>query len=138
VNAQRLAAAGLAVALAAAFPMPAASADAAIPPPYINRVTWVNYSGLDTLRVYPSAAGREVAGDFDKTTAQSDEAWGEVVALAPDGDTPGMRAQFLCHWRFAEFAQPGKTSWDLEPWRPAVDDDTMLLAGCNPGGAERG
>ena len=135
---QRLAAAGLAVALAAACPLPAASADPAIPPPYINRVEWVNYSGLDTLRVYPSAAGREVAGDFGKTTAQSDEAWGEVVALAPDGDTPGLRAQFLCHWRFAEFAQPGKTSWDLEPWRPAVDDDTMLLAGCNPGGAERG
>ena len=48
-----------------------------------------------------------------------------------------MRAQFLCHWNFAEFAEPGKTSWDLEPWRPAVDDSQMLLAGCNPGGAER-
>ena len=135
---QRLAAAGLAVALAAACPLPAASADPAIPAPYINRVEWVNYSGLDTLRVYPSAAGREVAGNFGKTTAQSDEAWGEVIALAPDGDTPGMRAQFLCHWRYAEFAQPGKTSWDLEPWRPAVDDNTMVLAGCNPGGDEKG
>jgi hypothetical protein len=49
-----------------------------------------------------------------------------------------MRAQFLCHWNFAEFAQPGKTSWDLEPWRPPVDHAAMLGAGCNPGGAERG
>lgn len=101
-------------------------------------MTWVSYSGLPTLRVYPTAAGREVAGEMAKTTTQTEEAWGEVLAQAPDADAPGMRAQFLCHWRFAEFAQPGKTSWDLEPWRPAVDDNTMLLAGCNPGGAGKG
>lgn len=117
---------------------PLASADPTTPPPYIDRVTWVSYSGLPTLRVYPTAAGREVAGEMTKTTAQNEEAWSEVLAQAPDADTPGMRAQFLCHWRFAEFAQPGKTSWDLEPWRPAVDDNTMLLAGCNPGGPEKG
>ena len=99
---------------------------------------WVSYSGLSTLRVYPTASGREVAGEMGKTTAQSDEAWAEVIALAPDADTVSIRAQFLCHWRFAEFAQPGKTSWDLESWRPSVDDNTMILAGCNPGGPEQG
>ena len=78
------------------------------------------------------------AGDFGKTAAQSNEAWAEVLALAPDANTAGLRAQFLCHWRFAEFAQPGKTSWDLESWRPDVDDNTMVLAGCNPGGDEKG
>jgi hypothetical protein len=93
---------------------------------------------LPTLRVYPSAGGRDVAGSLDKTAAQTDEAWVEVLALAPGADTPGMRAQFVCHWNFAEFAAPGKTSWDLEPWRPPVDDGAMVLAGCNPGGAERG
>jgi hypothetical protein len=118
--------------------IPTASADPTTPPPYIDHVTWVSYSGLPTLRVYPTAAGREVAGEMAKTATQTEEAWGEVLAQAPDADTPGMRSQFLCHWRFAEFAQPGKTSWDLEPWRPAVDDNTMLLAGCNPGGAEKG
>ena len=118
--------------------IPTASADPTTPPPYIDHVTWVSYSGLPTLRVYPTAAGREVAGEMAKTAMQTEEAWGEVLARAPDADTPGMRSQFLCHWRFAEFAQPGKTSWDLEPWRPAVDDNTMLLAGCNPGGAEKG
>ena len=118
--------------------IPTASADPTTPPPYIEHVTWVSYSGLPTLRVYPTAAGREVAGEMAKTATQTEEAWGEVLAQAPDADTPGMRSQFLCHWRFAEFAQPGKTSWDLEPWRPAVDDNTMLLAGCNPGGAEKG
>jgi len=118
--------------------IPAASADPTTPPPYIDHVTWVSYSGLPTLRVYPTAAGREVAGEMAKTATQTDEAWDEVLAQAPDADTPGMRSQFLCHWRFAEFAQPGKSSWDLEPWRPAVDDNTMLLAGCNPGGAEKG
>ena len=32
--------------------------------------------------------------------------------------------------------QPGKTSWNLEPWRPVVDDTTMIGSGCNPGGSE--
>ena len=126
--------AGCSLALAALPLSSPASADAGL----IGRATWVSYDGLATLRVYPTAAGREIAGDFGKTAADSDEAWGEVLALAPDADTPGMRAQFLCHWNFAEFAQPGKTSWDLEPWRPPVDHAAMLGAGCNPGGAERG
>ena len=112
-----------------------AAADAAV---FIDRVSWVRYDGLPTLRVYPSAAGRDVAGQLGKTAAQTEEAWREILSLAPDAATAGMREQFLCHWNFAEFAQPGKTSWDLEPWRPAVDDSDMLLAGCNPGGAEPG
>jgi len=118
--------------------VPLARADEDTEPPYVERVAWVSYNGLPTLRVYPSEAGRELAGELGKTPAQTDEAWGEVLALAPDADTPGMRSQFLCHWRFAEFAKPGKTSWDLEPWRPTVDENTMLLAGCNPGGPEKG
>jgi hypothetical protein len=47
-----------------------------------------------------------------------------------------MREQFMCHWQYAEFAQPGKTSWNLEPWRPQVTADQMVAAGCNPGGTE--
>lgn len=94
------------------------------------------FSDLPTLRVYPTAAGRAVAGKLGKTAAQTQEAWREVLMLAPDADSPGMRAQFVCHWNFAELAHPGKTSWDLEPWRPDVDDSDMLLAGCNPGGDE--
>ena len=104
----------------------------------IGGADWVSYDGLPTLRVYPTTAGRGIAGDIAKTPAQTARAWGEVLALAPDADTPGMRAQFLCHWNFAEFAQPGKISWDLEPWRPPADQAAMLSAGCNPGGAERG
>lgn len=117
---------------------PTVAADAGTPPPYIGSVRWGSYSEGSTLRVYPTAAGREVAGAMGKTTAQTDEAWAEVIALAPDADTASIRAQFLCHWRFAEFAEPGKTSWDLESWRPAVDDNTMILSGCNPGGPEKG
>lgn len=113
-------------------------ADAGTPPPYIDTVRWVSYDGLPTLRVYPTSAGRAVAGDFGKTPAQTNAAWAEVVALAPDADTATIRSQFLCHWRFAEFAEPGKRSWDLEAWRPAVDESTMVLAGCNPGGDEKG
>ena len=68
--------------------------------------------------------------------ASADEAWAEVLVLSPDADTAGMRAQFICHWRFAELAQPGKPSWNLEPWRPVVDDAEMVASRCNPGGPE--
>jgi hypothetical protein len=122
----------LAVALA-----PAASADAGPgAPPYIDRATWVSYSGVSSLRIYPTSAGRDVAGQLGKTPRQTEQAWLEVLALAPDAGTPGMHAQFVCHWSFAELAEPGKTSWNLESWRPAVDDTTMVRSGCNPGSAE--
>ena len=124
-----------------AGPLTAAAADTLPGPPYIDHTSWVRYggqgsSGLASLRVFPTKAGRTVAGDTGKTAFQADEAWREVLALAPDAGTPGMRAQFVCHWNFAEFAEPGKASWDLEPWRPVVDDNTMILTGCNPGGAD--
>jgi hypothetical protein len=104
--------------------------------PYIDHVGWVGTTGLASLRVYPSTAGRVVAGQLDKSTVQSEQAWREVLAWAPEADSPNMRAQFICHWHFAELAQPGKTSWNLEAWRPFVDDDAMVASRCNPGGAE--
>jgi len=105
-------------------------------PPFIDHAQWQHWGDLVSLRVYPSAAGRAAAGQLFKPPWEADEAWGQVLAMAPDADTPGMRAQFVCHFRFAEFAEPGKTSWNLEPWRPVVDDNTMTAAGCNPGGSE--
>lgn len=92
---------------------------------------------MPSLRVYPTPSGRGAARQAG-TGAQAAEAWAEVLAMAPDADTPGMWAQFLCHWQFAEFAQPGKPSWNLEPWRPVVDDTEMVDSGCNPGGPEEG
>ena len=68
--------------------------------------------------------------------AAADEAWTEVLTLSPDADIPGMREQFMCHWQYAELAEPGKTSWNLEPWRPEVSPDQMVAAHCNPGGTE--
>ena len=106
------------------------------PPPYIDHAEWTQWSQLPSLRVYPTRSGRDAARQLGSSTPAADEAWAEVLALSPDADTPGMRAQFLCHWQFAEIAQPGKTSWNLEPWRPVVDDAEMVASGCNPGGAE--
>ncbi len=131
-----LAAAALTWALVPVVPTPPAAADPLPGPPYIDHTSWVRYSGETSLRVFPTKAGRAVAGDIGKTAAQTDEAWREVLALAPGAGTPGMRDQFVCHWNFAEFAEPGKTSWDLEPWRPVVNGNTMTLTGCNPGGAD--
>jgi len=102
------------------------------PPPYIDHTEWIRGAGLSSLHVYPTPAGREASIDF----VIPDEAWSEVLADAPDANSPSMRAQFVCHWQWAELVQPGKTSWNLEPLRPVVDETKMLQAGCNPGGTE--
>jgi Protein of unknown function (DUF2599) len=112
-----------------------ASADPIPGPPYVDHSDWVHWGDLSSLRVYPTPAGRQAARQVD-TLAQGAEAWTEVLTLSPDANIPGMREQFMCHWQFAELAQPGKTSWNLEPWRPVVDDAAMVGAGCNPGGTE--
>ena len=107
-------------------------------PPFIDHTQWAHWQGLPSLRVFPTPSGRMASRQPGTAApeASADEAWGEVLALSPDADTAGMRAQFLCHWQFAELAQPGKTSWNLEPWRPVVDDAEMFASGCNPGGPE--
>ena len=58
------------------------------------------------------------------------------IDRSPDAAIPGMQEQFLCHWNFAEFVEPGKVSWNLEPWRPEVDYNEMIATRCNPGGTE--
>lgn len=112
-----------------------AAADPVATPPFVGHAQWAHWGDLSSLRVYPTPAGRQAAGQLNNA-AQGGEAWGEVLALAPDADIPGMRDQFMCHWSFAEIAEPGKTSWNLEPWRPLVDDATMVETRCNPGGTE--
>ncbi|KAA1251226.1 DUF2599 domain-containing protein [Mycobacterium simiae] len=104
-------------------------------PPLIDHTEWVYLGQLSSLRVFPTPTGR-AASRHPGTTASADVAWAEILALSPDADIPGMRSQFDCHWELAEIAQPGKISWNLEPWRPVVDDAAMLDSGCNPGGAE--
>jgi hypothetical protein len=128
------AAVAAALCLFAASPSSAAIASADVAGPFIDHAQWAHWGDLSSLRVYPTAAGRAAAGEVHNT--QGDEAWAEVLALAPDAALPGMRDQFLCHWTYAELVQPGKTSWNLEPWRPVVDADAMAGSGCNPGGTE--
>ena len=109
------------------------------PPPFVDHVSWTQWSQwnhLPSLRVYPTPSGRAAAKTLGSDGPDAEEAWSEVLAMAPDAGTPGMREQFLCHWEVAEVLQPGKTSWNLEPWRPVVDDTTMIGSGCNPGGSE--
>jgi hypothetical protein len=100
-------------------------------PPFVARVQWVRGSGGRSLQIFPTASGRAAQGALD-----DDEAWGEVIRRAPDADQPGMRAQFDCHWTFARFVDPDKSSWNIEPWRPVVTDRQMAEARCNPGAPE--
>lgn len=114
----------------------AGTASADVPgPPYVAAADWAKWGDLSSLRVYPTESARVAATQFG-TNIEADEAWTEVLTLAPDAEIPGMREQFMCHWQYAELAEPGKTSWNLEPWRPEVSGDEMLAARCNPGGTE--
>ncbi|AWT51971.1 DUF2599 domain-containing protein [Mycolicibacterium smegmatis] len=103
--------------------------------PYVDHVEWAKWGDLSSLRVYPTASARELSRQ-PGGAALADEAWRQVLALSPDADIAGMREQFVCHWTFAELVEPGKTSWNLEPWRPEVSPEEMAATGCNPGGTE--
>ncbi|MFM9378451.1 DUF2599 domain-containing protein [Gordonia sp. VNK21] len=103
----------------------------ALPPPYIYRVDWVQTDVGPSLQIKPTLAGRHTGGE-----SAGAEAWQEVLAAEPDADTPGMRAQFDCHWTFARLVDPDKPSWNLEPGRPVVDDSEMIASRCNPGFGE--
>ncbi|QZY46921.1 MULTISPECIES: DUF2599 domain-containing protein [Mycolicibacterium] len=114
---------------------PAAASPVPGPPPYVDHVTWAKWGDLSSLRVYPTPSARRTSGHAG-TAALAEAAWAEVLTLSPDAAIPGMREQFLCHWNFAEFVEPGKVSWNLEPWRPEVSPEQMIATRCNPGGTE--
>lgn len=100
-------------------------------PPFIESAEWTTTEQGPSLQVFPTESGRYVPGETELDTA-----WAEVVALDPTADSPGMRDQFACHWRYARLVEPEKTSWNLEPWRPVVTETEMVATRCNPGGAE--
>ncbi|MEU7144061.1 DUF2599 domain-containing protein [Nocardia sp. NPDC046473] len=100
--------------------------------PLIDHTDWTEAIDGPRLLVYPTPAGRQTT--FPGT---DERAWQEVLAQAPDADTPGMRDQFICHWTWARLVEPDKPSWNLEPWRPAVGYQATVEARCNPGGPER-
>lgn len=100
--------------------------------PLIDHVEWTEAVDGARLLVYPTTAGRQ-----DTFPTAGDRAWQEVLALSPDADTAGMQDQFRCHWEWARVVAPNKTSWNLEPWRPAVGYQETVNALCNPGGPER-
>ncbi|GAB2654051.1 hypothetical protein GCM10027169_18120 [Gordonia jinhuaensis] len=109
-------------------------------PPYVDHVTWVQTPLGPSLQVVPTPAGRVAHGTDAAGRDAGDIAWAEVVddsqATGRTADTPGMQAQFTCHWSFARLVEPDKPSWNLEPWRPVVDESQMIATRCNPGGPE--
>lgn len=100
-------------------------------PPFVASATWDDSDYGVTLRIAPTPSARRASGVDDAATA-----WSEVLALAPDAGTPGMWEQFDCHWTWARILEPDKATWNIEPWRPEVPVESMLLDGCNPGGPE--
>ncbi|AUH67085.1 MULTISPECIES: DUF2599 domain-containing protein [Gordonia] len=102
-----------------------------LPPPYIASADWVQTEVGPSLQIAPTPNGRRV-----QSPTAGDEAWREVLRLDPGADTPGMKAQFDCHWTFARIVQPDKPTWNIEPNRPVVSPEEMISSRCNPGGPE--
>ena len=102
-----------------------------LPAPFVDHVVWAQTEVGPSLQIYPTASGRRT-----EDPAAMDQAWAEVLALAPRADTPGMKAQFDCHWNYARAIDPDKTSWNLEPNRPVLTEQEMISARCNPGAPE--
>lgn len=100
-------------------------------PPFVERVEWTDTEVGPSLSIFPTTSGR-----YTQEPSAMDAAWREVVELDASADTPGMQAQFECHWRFARIIEPEKPSWNLEPGRPVVSEEDMIGARCNPGFAE--
>ncbi|GEK20256.1 hypothetical protein CXY01_07760 [Cellulomonas xylanilytica] len=88
----------------------------------VESAVWGEAEGGRSLAVTPSAWAR--VGSL----ASQEGLWAQVVAQAPDADTPGMRAQLECH----ELGAPDKATWNLEPWRPDVGTIEMIRERCNP------
>lgn len=88
----------------------------------VESAVWGEAEGGRSLAVTPSAWARA------RGQAAQEGLWAQVVALAPDADTPGMKAQLECH----ELGAPDKATWNLEPWRPDVDAIEMIRERCNP------
>lgn len=99
--------------------------------PLVASARWADSAYGATLKVAPTEAGRTASGPADARVA-----WEEVLTLAPDADTPGMWEQFDCHWTWARLLEPDKPTWNVEPWRPVVDEGQMVAEACNPGGPE--
>lgn len=64
-------------------------------PRLVDHTEWAQWGSLPSLRVYPSQVGRTASRRLGMAAA--DAAWAEVLALSPEADTAGMRAQFICH-----------------------------------------
>ena len=110
---------------------PAPTSTVTYRPPYIDHVEWVQTDVGPSLQVHPTTSGR-----YTTDESAMGDAWSEVVRLDASANSPGMQAQFDCHWRFARIVDPEKASWNLEPRRPVVDEQTMIDTRCNPGFAE--
>lgn len=94
----------------------------------VEAASWGTAEGGRSLQVSPTDELRGCGGALARWE-DPPPGWAAVVALAgPEADSPAMEQQYACHLRFAR----EKSTWNLEPWRPEVDDETLLHTLCNP------
>lgn len=89
---------------------------------FVSAVDWGDREGGRSLALFPTRWGR--ASGLLLTFY----GFADVVRLEPSADLPGMLSQYRCHVLGAR----SKETWNLEPWRPEVNDLAMIAAQCNP------
>jgi hypothetical protein len=90
----------------------------------ISRTIWT--SSLTTLQVYPTDWGRNAP------IAARWAALAEVQTKTPGTreDSSSMKDQLLCHFD-ARIYDPGKTSWNIDTFRPYIVYTKLVFAKCN-------
>lgn len=90
----------------------------------IRRTVWT--SSMTTLQVFPTDCGRNAP------IAARWAALAEVQTKTPGTreDSSSMKDQLLCHFD-ARIYDPGKTSWNIDTFRPYILYTRLVLARCN-------
>jgi RHS repeat-associated protein len=98
---------------------------------FIDHVKWED----NRLRVYPTPLTRFTAPQKWQPAFQTmfkEQAWKEVVKMAPEANNQSMKDQFMCHWDFVSVRAPRKESWNLDQGQPEVPYFEMFQQSCNP------
>lgn len=102
----------------------------------INSATWVHHTEGFTLEVTPTTWARSFAGQYMIGVYDWSELYSKYKDKGLNTNLNGMRDQLICHQVFVAVRYPGKSTWNLDEWRPDVGYVQTVNASCNPGGSK--
>ncbi|WP_245993465.1 DUF2599 domain-containing protein [Xylanimonas allomyrinae] len=102
----------------------------------ISSASWTKYAEGRTLKVTPTGWSRANAGSYLAGVSGWDELYSKYKNSGLNTNLDGMRDQYICHQQIVALRSPGKSTWNLDEWRPDVSYVQTVNSSCNPGGAK--